>query len=55
MINDTTTSAYFPDTIFSNISDSIFTDEKNEENFLVNNNKLRAIFYIFIFCFFWFC
>ena len=29
------------------------TDKKNEENFLVNNNnKLRAIFYIFIFCFF---
>ena len=40
-------------TIFSNISDSIITDEKNEENLLDNNNnKLRAIFYIFIFCFF---
>ena len=52
MINDISTNIDFSSTIFSNISDSIFTDEKNEENLLDNNNKLRAIFYIFIFCFF---
>ena len=33
----------------STISDSIFTDEENTENLLDNNNKLREIFYIFIF------
>ena len=36
----------------STISDSIFTEEENIENFVDNNNKLREIFYIFIFfCF----
>ena len=51
--NMTKANINFSSANFSNISDSIFTDEKNEENLLDNNNnKLRAIFYIFIFCFF---
>ena len=53
MTSDISTNIDFSSTIFSNISDSIFIDERNEENCLDNNNnKLRAIFYIFIFCFF---